>query len=118
MNKYIDIKAGCKFKRFTPQLATFIMAVIRTWDLHTPAIVPVITSANDSKHMRESKHYKDEAWDLRTNNIPDAGKIEEIARTLRVDLGNDYDVVVENDLFMDGVQIKWKHIHVEWDKGV
>lgn len=106
MNKYIDIKAGCKFKRFTPQLAQFIMAVIRTWDLHAPAIVPVITSANDRKHMTASLHYEDLAWDLRTNSIPDAGKVEEIARTLRVDLGSDWDVVIEKD-----------HVHVEWDKG-
>lgn len=105
MTKYIDIKAGCKFKRFTPQLASFIMAVIRTWDLHAPAIVPVITSANDKKHMTSSLHYSDLAWDLRINNIPDAGKVEEIARMLRVDLGNDYDVVVEND-----------HIHCEFDR--
>lgn len=105
MTKYIDIKAGCKFKRFTPQLATFIMAVIRTWDLLAPAIVPVITSANDGKHMTSSLHYSDLAWDLRTNNIPDKGKIEEIARTLRVDLGSDWDVVVESD-----------HIHVEFDR--
>lgn len=104
MTKYIDIKAGCKFKRFTPQLATFIMAVIRTWDLHAPAIIPVITSANDSKHMTGSLHYADLAWDLRTNNIPDAGKIEVMARTLRVDLGSDYDIVVEKD-----------HLHCEFD---
>ena len=30
----------------------------------------VITSANDSKHMTGSKHYKDEALDFRTRTIP------------------------------------------------
>lgn len=107
MTKYIDIKSGCKFKKFTYQFTQFVRAVIRTWDLQAPAIVPVITSANDRKHMTGSLHYEDLAWDLRSNNIPDAGKVEEIARTLRVDLGSDWDVVVEKD-----------HIHVEFDRGL
>lgn len=106
MQKQVEIKDGVRFRKFTPQFASFILAVCRTWDLHFPVVTPVITSANDGKHMTNSLHYKDLAWDLRTNNIPDAGKVEEIARTLRIDLGSDWDIVVEKD-----------HLHCEFDKG-
>ena len=103
MTEHIDIKSGCQFKRFTPQLADFIYAVCRAWDLYIPSVMPVITSANDGQHMDGSKHYSDEAWDLRIRNL-EAGTIEEIARMLRVDLGKDWDIVVEKD-----------HLHVEYD---
>ena len=103
MTEHISIKLGCQFKRFTPQLADFIYAVCRAWDLYIPSVTPVITSANDGQHMDGSKHYLDKAWDLRIRNL-EAGMIEEIARMLRVDLGKDWDIVVEKD-----------HLHVEYD---
>lgn len=107
MDSRIDIKEGVVFKQFNLHFANFIEAVIHSWDLFAPSVIPVITSANDSKHGVDSLHYKNLAWDLRTNNL-DKDKIEEIARMLRVNLGNDWDIIVETD-----------HLHVEMDrKGV
>lgn len=73
---------------------------------------PTCTSANDGKHMEGSKHYSDEALDIRiwqmvTKEYPDARDaplVKQAARRLQIKLGEDYDVVVEKD-----------HIHVEYD---
>jgi hypothetical protein len=62
-----------------------------------------ITSGTDGTHMVGSKHYESAALDFRTSNLSK----EEVAKfisKLKVRLGEDYDVVLEND-----------HIHVEKD---
>ena len=106
MDRGLLIKDGVKFHSFSLHFASFVVAVIKAWDLYAPSVTPVITSANDGVHMTGSLHYKNLAWDLRTKNL-DAGKIEEIARMLRVDLGKDWDIIVEDT-----------HLHVEMDRKV
>jgi len=65
-----------------------------------------VTSANDGAHMDQSKHYSNEAFDIRIWNI--AGG-HAYARTwvarMALALGDDYDVILEAD-----------HIHCELDK--
>lgn len=70
----------------------------------------VITSGNDSKHKRNSKHYSDEAIDIRGKIFPDK-TMKDIADEIQRKLGPDYDVIPEffpknpaND-----------HIHIEYD---
>jgi len=65
-----------------------------------------ITSANDSEHMSGSLHYKNRAFDIRTKNIIGNEKLEARlwAERMQVELGDDYDVLLEKD-----------HIHVEYD---
>jgi hypothetical protein len=61
----------------------------------------VVTSANDGQHMDGSKHYDDQALDLRVWHLPDPAHT---ARRLQRTLGEDYDVVYEDT-----------HIHAEYD---
>lgn len=64
-----------------------------------------ITSANDSKHMDGSLHYKNRAFDIRIWNVE--GGIDEVKRwvvKMQTCLNDDYDVVLEKD-----------HIHQEFD---
>ena len=67
-----------------------------------------ITSANDSKHKHNSLHYKNRALDIRIWNIvdddPDFTKAKEWATRMQSALGEDYDVLFEDD-----------HIHAEYD---
>jgi hypothetical protein len=69
-----------------------------------------VTSMNDGRHMRGSKHYTGDGWDVRSRGEgpryaqwPDVLKLQ-IADTCRNHLGSDYDVVVEGD-----------HFHFEYD---
>ena len=68
-----------------------------------------VTSANDSRHMDESLHYKNQAFDIRIYNI--IGDVHYEAKRwaarLQQALGSDYDVVYEID-----------HIHVEYQPKV
>lgn len=63
----------------------------------------IVTSGNDGQHMPGSLHYKGLAMDLRTRDQTHA-KITAFATRLQMEIGDDYDVVVEKD-----------HIHVEYD---
>ena len=65
--------------------------------------VPTITSVNDGQHMQGSKHYSNEAVDLRTRDLP-VTSLPKLCNDLKRVLGPDYDVVLEKD-----------HVHVEHD---
>ncbi|MEN3039762.1 MAG: hypothetical protein ABDI07_11565, partial [Candidatus Kryptonium sp.] len=65
----------------------------------------VITSANDSKHRQDSLHYKDLAIDIRTRHLEKYEK-ELVLSYLRAKLGEDYDVIFEENP---------EHIHIEYD---
>ena len=64
----------------------------------------VITSLTDSKHMKDSFHYRGLAFDIRTRDL-NANKLDIIYRNLLHALGPiGYDVILEKD-----------HIHIEYD---
>lgn len=63
----------------------------------------VVTSCNDGKHSRKSKHYRGDAFDIRIWTLPEDARIIAAERIADA-LGRDFDVVFEND-----------HIHVEYD---
>lgn len=64
------------------------------------------TSANDSKHMVGSRHFTNEAFDIRTKNVEGGDEaIRQWAKNIQIELGPDYDVINEGD-----------HLHLELDK--
>ena len=65
-----------------------------------------VTSGNDSKHKVGSKHYSDEALDIRTKNI---AAPHTFASAIRKRLGPDYDVILEDE---EGPN---EHLHLEFD---
>lgn len=62
-----------------------------------------ITSGNDGIHMKNSKHYKNEAIDIRTRDMEESKKIL-TQLWLKKWLGLNYDIILEKD-----------HIHIEYD---
>lgn len=72
-------------------------------DLHDQTVW--VTSGNDSTHMKGSKHYDNEAFDIRTHNVLDGREACTLwINRMKESLGANYDVVLEKD-----------HIHVEFD---
>lgn len=62
-----------------------------------------ITSGNDGVHMKNSKHYKNEAIDIRTRDMSQENAI--LTKVwLKKWLGLNYDVILESN-----------HIHIEYD---
>lgn len=68
----------------------------------------VITSGNDSTHMKGSKHYSDEALDVRTKTLTTIQK-HLLKDTVKKRLGAGYDVILESE-GKDN-----EHLHVEHD---
>lgn len=62
-----------------------------------------VTSIEDGKHKRLSKHYEDNALDMRIWAL-ERSRLPAFVDDLEEALGNLYDVVLEHD-----------HIHIEWD---
>ena len=92
-----------QFKQFKPCFFMVCDAIRTAWGSRAPGVAPVITSGNDSKHMPNSRHYTDEGWDFRTNNLP-TSTLDLIVKDLRNLLGIAFDVVREKD-----------HLHIEFD---
>lgn len=68
----------------------------------------LLTSGNDSKHMKNSKHFKYEALDFRSHHL----SVEEcraLLKSIRRRLGKNYQVILEHPMKMN------EHIHIEYD---
>jgi len=92
---------------FNPEIVAMLNAARRNAPETQDGAVWV-TSANDSTHKKGSKHYTNEAFDIRTKNVvggPDIIKLW--AKNIQIELGPDYDIVNEGD-----------HLHLEFDKKV
>ena len=62
-----------------------------------------ITSWMDGRHSPTSLHYRGDAIDIRTRDLPAAISAENLGARIRERLTIDYDVIVEDT-----------HIHIEW----
>lgn len=68
----------------------------------------LITSGNDSKHMAGSKHYTNEALDIRTKHLTFADRTL-LIRTVQRRLGRDYQLKLES------LGQPNEHLHIEFD---
>jgi len=104
-------KPTVRFKTFTPamlRMLTALYSVARGW---TKSSTVVITSANDSTHGETSRHYKDEALDLRVHNQPDDAAVLELAQNIRTELGPAFTVLYEDPGGQNA------HLHIQPRKG-
>jgi len=112
----IVCKPGVIFKRFTPALVR-ILEALDSIALSGRALVPgmpedlVITSANDSTHSPTSRHYRDEALDIRSKSFPTRASKDLFRMTLQARLGPKFTVLFENE---GGEQ---EHFHAQVRKG-
>jgi hypothetical protein len=71
----------------------------------------VITSGNDSTHGANSRHYRDEAIDVRSKSFPSRASKLAFVKRLEAALGDRFRVLFEND----GTENE--HFHVQVRKG-
>lgn len=104
----IYVKEGVIFKRLIPEIYNLFPVIDAIWKQHA-GFSATITSANDSKHMKGSKHFDDAALDLRTFNLSVAQR-EKIFEALKQKLHPlGYDVLWEKRFEVG------EHYHIEWD---
>ena len=112
----IRCKTGVRFRQFPPGLLR-ILEVLGQIALDGQALVPglpnelVITSANDSEHLPTSRHYRDEALDIRCKSFPNQATKDIFCMTLRARLGPKFTVLHE---YPGGEQ---EHVHIQVRKG-
>lgn len=88
-------KAGVRFKAFTPALLRILRAVFAVASRTEQPPEIVITSANDSTHSKNSRHYSNEALDLRVHNFASEAARLRFAALLRAELGPAFTVLYE-----------------------
>lgn len=106
-------KPTVRFKRFSPALLRMISVLgqVATVRLDGWPNDLVITSVNDSRHMDGSRHYTDEAIDLRAKTFAHAHAKTDFCEVLRVELGPQFTVLHE------AVGKPHEHFHIQVRKG-
>ena len=97
------IKPGVDLRGLQPQMAIAYTIAVSIYAKHAQAGHCVITSASDGTHGPNSLHYSGRALDLRTRSLIHVA-VPLIHRDLKLALGDQFDVVLEED-----------HFHIEWD---
>lgn len=110
------VKTGAVFHRFTPALVHMLNVLLQMAQ-EGRDLVPgmpedlVITSAHDSTHAATSRHYKDEALDLRSKSFPHRAAKDLFRMNLQSRLGPKFTVLFENEGQAQ------EHFHVQVKKG-
>tara|TARA_R110000751_G_scaffold80357_2_gene162268 strand:- start:170 stop:556 length:387 start_codon:yes stop_codon:yes gene_type:complete len=109
----VSCKPSVRFKGFTRGLVRILVAVQRVAERTRSVGEVVITSANDGKHSQRprSRHYTDEAIDLRSRNFQTADARDRFLVRLREELGGRFYVAYE------GHGKPSAHIHVQPRRG-
>ena len=102
------------FTELTPAMAFMLYALEK---FHRLKKVPqpdnlVITSLNDGQHTPNSRHYKNEAIDIRSKNFPDREGKRLFRQELELFLGPSFRVMIEDE-GKDN-----EHFHVQVKKGL
>ncbi len=95
------LKNNVKLEGLHSQILLAVLVANEVYRQHAKELV--ITSVNDSRHGKNSIHYKGNAVDLRTRYFEYQEKLE-VYREISKRLTADFDVVLERD-----------HIHIEYD---
>lgn len=97
----MQLKTGVKIQGVRPELLLALQICDGVyWRMFKTDIV--VTSIVDGAHMQGSMHYLGRAADLRIWGLE--ASIEALVKSLKISLGENYDVVLEKD-----------HIHLEYD---
>lgn len=103
--RYYHLKQGVNINMLSPILESKLWRISLTIKLiiGDPNYTFTITSANDGNHMKGSKHYTNEAIDIRIRDIHNSHHALVVAGLKKM-LGRHFDVVYETT-----------HIHIEYD---
>lgn len=107
----MNIKQGVQFGEFNPfyaQIAVTLMDIqksILEWPL-------VITAGKDGVHAPNSAHYRFQAVDIRTHDMPENYHVSWLVGALTQRLGEKFTVLLEDEGTPN------EHIHVQLRRGV
>lgn len=111
LHKIIHFKSNVRFKRWTKALNEMITASDIIMNRYEWIPELIITSVNDSVHNKNSRHYKDEAIDIRSKNFKNLQDKLMFKSALADELGPKFTVLLE------GLDTPNEHFHVQVKKG-
>jgi hypothetical protein len=101
-----------KLKGLTPAMAWMLYTIEQFCRTITLVDEIIITSINDSTHGSTSRHYRDEAIDIRSKNFPSREEKRWFREALQVALGSKFRVLLE----VEGTPNE--HFHCQVRKGM
>jgi hypothetical protein len=107
----LAVKSSARFKAITPALLRILQGVFLVAQRTTDVSELVITSVNDSEHMDGSRHYSNEALDLRVRNLPSDLARQRLQAQLRAELGPAFTVLYEH------AGTPNQHLHIQVKRG-
>lgn len=116
----VAFKSTVRFKKLTPALLWILNCVHKVSHMHQSFPEIVITSVNDSKHMENSRHYTDEAIDIRTRNFPDMMTKKVFINTLSRELNRSPEALITDrfTVLHESIGTPNEHFHVQVNKGM
>lgn len=99
------------FTELTPGMAHILFHLELFHRTFCPNQELVITSMNDGNHAKLSRHYTNEAVDIRSHNMPDIEFKQDFVKEFEAHLGAKFRVLLED------VGTLNEHIHVQVKKG-
>ena len=119
MAKVIFKSEDVKFKRPSPALV-WIFYVLDRIARQVPGLPSaiVITSINDGVHMTNSRHYSDEAVDIRSKNFRTPGLKERFRKILEAQLNNHVVMPGHFVVLFEGANTENQHFHVQVRRGM
>lgn len=91
-----------------PRCLVIAAAVINAANEMNLPVDMLVTSGNDSTHMKGSHHYTGNALDFRSKHLSN-GEISSLLKIVRRRLGKSYQAIVES------IEKPNEHIHIEYD---
>ena len=109
----VTCKTSVRFKRFTPAMMTLLNALYAAdvGKVEGQPVNLVITSGNDSQHGARSRHYADEALDVRSKSFADEQAKKVFRDNVAAQLGPKFTVLYE------GRGTANEHFHLQPKKG-
>lgn len=102
----IELKPGVRLHGIVPQLVLAVSVAEGIW-MAAGAPTLVVTAGIEGAHMVASDHYRGEALDFRTKNLP-PNSADTVRQALQAALGEDFVVLLE----LKGEPAE--HIHCSW----
>lgn len=115
----IIFKENCRFKEYSAPLH-WIFTCLRELVMHASDELPgviVITSVNDSTHMEGSKHYSDEAIDIRSKNFRTHEAKVDFVLMLKSMLNSNHREPNSFTVILEAIGTDNEHIHAQVRRG-
>lgn len=111
----IEFKPGSLMRVYSPTLRWILNSLYEVKDAAEPAVLTV-TSVNDSRHMEGSRHYTDEAIDLRSKSFLSGDSKRAFAAALTLQLNSNRSEV-PFVVILEGEGTLNEHFHIQPRRG-